>query len=63
MNVSLAKQSSSSIKDFMERHGIGRNCVYEEITSGRLKTIKVGRRRLIPQSCEAEWLNDKLIKQ
>jgi len=51
---------SYSIKDFMKRHGLGRNSVYQEIANGNLKTIRVGRRRLIPQSCEVDWINKKL---
>jgi excisionase family DNA binding protein len=41
-----------SIKEFSRRNGIGRTTVYKEIKEGRLRTKKVGRRRLI--SCEEE---------
>jgi len=34
-----------SIPDIMERTGWGRTKIYEAINSGKLQTIKVGRRR------------------
>jgi len=52
-----------SINDIMKRHGIGRNTIYHEIASGRLKTIRIGRRRLIPEKCESEWIANKLSQQ
>ncbi|MNH55807.1 hypothetical protein D3C73_75510 [compost metagenome] len=36
-----------SVQQFCEWSSIGRTKVYEEIASSRLKTLKVGRRRLI----------------
>ena len=48
-----------SIDGFMNRYGLARQTVYNEINSGRLKTKKVGRRRIIPEQYEQEWLNDE----
>ncbi len=46
-----------SIPEFMQASGMGsRTGVYQEINAGRLKTIKVGRRRLIPYESAKEWL-------
>lgn len=36
--------------------GIGRTKVYEEIKAGRLKTITVGRRRLITREALTDYL-------
>ena len=34
--------------------GIGRSALYSEIGSGRIRSVKVGRRRLIPSSAISE---------
>lgn len=48
-----------SIPQFLEASGLGsRTTVYHEIAEGRLKTIKVGRRRLIPYQAAQDWLNE-----
>lgn len=36
--------------------GIGRTMLYEEITSGRLRSAKVGKRRLISLDAIRDWL-------
>lgn len=36
--------------------GIGRSALYNELGSGRLKSLKVGRRRLIPSSTVAAYI-------
>jgi hypothetical protein len=38
-----------SVESFAEAHDIGRNKVYEEIHSGRLRARKVDRRTISPQ--------------
>jgi excisionase family DNA binding protein len=48
--------SAFSIDDFCSRFGIGRTKVYEEIRSGRLEAVKVGRRTLITEQAGQEWL-------
>jgi excisionase family DNA binding protein len=46
-----------SISEFRDAAGsLSRTGVYQEINAGRLKTIKVGRRRLIPYESAKEWL-------
>ena len=46
-----------SIPEFQQLTGISsRTGVYQEINSGRLKTIKAGRRRLIPREAAEQWL-------
>lgn len=37
-----------------KRLGVGRTAVYSEIQAGRLRSIRVGRRRLVPSSAIAE---------
>lgn len=44
------------ITSFSQAFKIGRTKVYEEIKSGRLKTLKVGRRRIIPIESVNKWV-------
>lgn len=36
--------------------GLGRTKVYDEMRSGRLRSVKVGRRRLVPAVALDEWV-------
>jgi excisionase family DNA binding protein len=45
-----------SIEAVMSRLGLGRSSVYEEIGSGRLRSIKVGRRRLVSESAIVDFI-------
>ena len=47
---------SKSLNDFCRDHQITRQTAYNEMHRGRLKTIKVGRARRVPDMFEAEWL-------
>jgi excisionase family DNA binding protein len=40
----------NSVKDIVVRTGLSRSTIYEEMGSGRLQSVKVGRRRLITES-------------
>jgi excisionase family DNA binding protein len=44
-----------SIDEFSERWGWGRNTTYDLINKGRLKSAKVGRRRVITRQHEADF--------
>ncbi|MCF7984313.1 MAG: helix-turn-helix domain-containing protein [Thiohalocapsa sp.] len=44
-----------SIPDVVQATGLGRSTVYQEIAAGRLKTFKVGRRRLVAPAALTEW--------
>jgi excisionase family DNA binding protein len=39
--------------------GIGRSSVYGEVQAGRLRSVKVGRRRLIPAAAIAEFITER----
>ncbi|MCX5170506.1 helix-turn-helix domain-containing protein [Streptomyces antibioticus] len=41
--------------------GIGRSLVYEEIRLGRLQTVRIGRRRLVPPEYVAQYI--ELLKR
>lgn len=41
--------------------GVSRTSVYQELQAGRLRSVKVGRRRLIPSSAIAEFIGDRAV--
>ena len=49
-----------SVQDFCAWAGIGRSKVYEEIEEGRLQTVKLGSRRLVPTAEAQRWLDQLL---
>ncbi len=49
------------IKDAMVVLSMGRTALYEQIRSGRLRSVTQGRTRLIPASAIAEYI--KLLEQ
>lgn len=48
---------SYSIPDFVRATGISRAKIYEEIKSGRLRSVKVGARTIIPAHEGRAWLD------
>jgi excisionase family DNA binding protein len=46
----------NSIKDVVAKTRLSRSKIYEEMDSGRLKSVKVGRRRLIPESALIDYI-------
>jgi excisionase family DNA binding protein len=45
-----------SIDEAAATLGIGRSALYAELGAGRLRTIKVGRRRLVSQAAITEYI-------
>ena len=50
---------SVSVDQAARTAGIGRSTIYEAIAAGELKSLTVGRRRLIRIAALDEWLRDK----
>jgi excisionase family DNA binding protein len=50
----------NGIKEIVARSGLSRSTIYEEMDSGRLQSVKVGSRRLIPESAFVDFI-DNLI--
>jgi hypothetical protein len=50
-----AAKAAYSVDEFCAAHGIGRSLCYEEISAGRLRVRKVGRRTLILAADAAAW--------
>ncbi len=47
-----------SIAEASRALGIGRSALYNELAAGRLRSLKVGRRRLVPSGALAEYVRD-----
>jgi excisionase family DNA binding protein len=43
-----------SVEEFTRQAGIGRSLAYELIARGRLRSVRIGRRRLVPSDALAE---------
>jgi excisionase family DNA binding protein len=50
----------NSIQDVVKRTGLSRSKLYTEMSAGRLRSVKVGSRRLIPESALVDYI-DTLI--
>jgi excisionase family DNA binding protein len=48
------------IRSASEMLGIGRSRLYDEMGAGRLRSIKVGRRRLIPAGAIADFIGTRV---
>ena len=46
----------NSIEQVQTRLGIGRSMVFELIWSGKLRSVSIGRRRLVPETAIAEFI-------
>jgi len=46
-----------TIAEVCELTRLGRTRVYDELRTGRLRSIKVGRRRLVPDAAISEWID------
>ncbi|GAB3290365.1 helix-turn-helix domain-containing protein [Parahaliea aestuarii] len=45
-----------SIQQFAAKYGISRQTVYNELARGKLRSAKIGRRRIITPQHEADYL-------
>jgi hypothetical protein len=55
--VVAAPKAAYSIDQFCEAYGIGRSLCYEEISAGRLRVKKVGRRTIVAAADAQAWLD------
>jgi excisionase family DNA binding protein len=53
--VMSKRKKAYSIAEICSLWGLGRTTVYEEIRSGRLSAMKVGRRRLVTEAAIQNW--------
>lgn len=52
-----------SVDEAADALGLGRTIVYSEIQAGRLTSVKVGRRRLVPSSAVTDYINARATEQ
>ena len=55
-NRNPVRPLNHSIPDAATMAGVSDRTLYYEIEAGRLKSIKIGRRRLVPEHALLEWL-------
>jgi excisionase family DNA binding protein len=46
-----------AIPDAADALGIGRSMLYQQIAAGRIRTVKVGRRRLVPSGAVRDYID------
>jgi excisionase family DNA binding protein len=46
----------ADLRDVTELTGIGKTRLYEEIAQGRLRTVRVGKRRLVTREALGNWV-------
>ena len=54
-SIPLSEKAAFNVGEGMAILGISRQLIYNEINSGRLRSFKVGRRRIIPSEAIGEW--------
>ena len=46
-----------TVRQFLERHGIGRTTFYKLVREGKLRVVRYGvKKTLVPSDSEAEWV-------
>jgi hypothetical protein len=55
--VDKYKKRALSVDAFCDLYSVGRTLAYAELTSGRLKSITIGRKRLIPSEDAESWFS------
>lgn len=51
-----APKAAFNVEEVMDSLGLSRQSVYNEINAGRLRSFKLGRRRLIPADAVPDWV-------
>ena len=54
----LSTRVTLTINEVCAVSGVGRTTVYAELKAGRLKSVKCGRRTLIPVDALRAWVNN-----
>jgi excisionase family DNA binding protein len=59
MDEPLSNRLALSVQEAAKVVGISRRQIYEEMSRGRLRSIKVGKRRLVPHDDLKHWLRTR----
>jgi excisionase family DNA binding protein len=54
--IEKARAQLHDVETVMERLGVGRSMVFELIATNKLRSVKVGRRRLVSESALCEFI-------
>ena len=55
LDVGVGCTSAQTVEEFLADNRISRATFYVEVNSGRLRTFKVGARRLVSRESAADW--------
>jgi len=58
MNTALNARITVSVDEAMSALGIGKTLIYELLSNGSLRSIKVGKKRLVVVASIHEWIAD-----
>jgi hypothetical protein len=51
-----------AVLEFCATYGVGRTRAYEEMSAGRLGSVRVGRRRFVPTEAAERWHQERLAE-
>ena len=51
------RKRALSVDEFCYQHNVGKTLTYREMANGRLRSIKIGRKRLIPSDAAEAWFS------
>lgn len=55
-NHSKSEPAAFSLKEFCQRYGVGLTSAHEAIKSGKLRTVRLGTKHLVPKESADAWL-------
>ena len=61
-NHDTPQPAAYGMAEFARLHGISRGMAYKELEAGRLRTFRIGRRRLVSRQAAEEWLEAPLAE-
>jgi excisionase family DNA binding protein len=60
--IDASARAGHSIEEAARRVGVGRSQMYRLVAGGEIDSIKIGRRRIIPESAIQDFLDRKLAE-
>lgn len=56
------RKRAFSVDRFCDLYSVGRTLAYNEMSAGRLRSVTIGRKRLIPADAAEEWFSAYVLK-
>jgi excisionase family DNA binding protein len=63
MDTPQIERDAFSVAEAAQRLGISRAHIYNQIVAGKLRTLKIGRRRLVPARALIEFLEGRTARK